>query len=192
MPAGRTPRTRTDPGPLTAPALPAPPASTVLVGGVGELFQGDMDVGRRVVERLAHERLPAGVVLEDMHYGAIAVSQLLEDLVPAALVLVGAKRRGRRAGTIERRRIGEVDLDVATVQASVGDAAVGYVDLDLVLDVTWGFGTLPSDTVVLEVEPADVGPGEELSAVGREAVDELVERVRDEVQQRVRPRARDA
>jgi hydrogenase maturation protease len=159
----------------------ARPAGLVaLVGGVSELYQGDLDLGRVVVERLRQRDLPDTVVVEDMHYGAIQVSQLLEELRPDALVLVGAKARGRPPGTIERRRVADLDLRVNDVQTSVGDAAVGYVDLDLLLDVAWGFGCLPDRTVVLEVEPAVVGPGEGMSDVVSALVDELVARVVEE------------
>lgn len=160
---------------------PARPAGLVtLVGGVSELYQGDLDLGRIVVERLRDRDLPATVVVEDLHYGAIQVSQLLQELRPAALVLVGAKVRGRPPGTVERRRVADLDLRVNDVQTSVGDAAVGYVDLDLLLDVAWGFECLPDRTVVIEVEPAVVGPGEGLSDVVSALVDELVARVVEE------------
>lgn len=155
---------------------------TTLVGGVGQLFQGDLDLGREVVERLAREPLPPGVVVEDLFYGAIAVSQLLEELAPDALVLVGSKRRHRPVGTIECRRLTDLDLDVGTIQTSVADSAVGYVDLDLVIDVAWGFGTLPERTVVIEVEPAALGPGEGLSSVVEARMAALLDTVRDEVE----------
>lgn len=172
----------------------------VLVGGVGELFQGDLDLGRLVVERLAEQGdLPAGTVLEDLHYGAIAVTQLLEEVEPDALVLVGAKQRGREPGSVHRRVVVDLDLDVDQVQTSVGDAGVGYVDIDLVVDVAWGLGALPDRTVVFEVEPADTGPGEGLSPAVEQVLPAVVERVRHEVErtalfdlvERLRPRLED-
>lgn len=171
-------------------------ALTTLVGGVGELFQGDLDLGRVVVERLAEVELPGGTVLEELHYGAIAVAQRLEELGPDALVLVGAKVRGGAPGSIRRRVVGDLDLDVAAVQRSVSDAGVGYVDLDLVVDVAWGLQVLPGRTVVIEVEPADTGPGEGLSEPVGAVLPDVVARVRAEVERvglfdlvaRVRPR----
>lgn len=169
----------------------------VLVGGVGELYQGDLDLGRLVVERLRElEDLPVGTVLEDLHYGAIAVTQLLEEVEPDALVLVGAKQRDREPGSVHRRVVADLDLDVDDVQASVADAGVGYVDLDLVIDVAWGLGALPDRTVVFEVEPADTGPGEGLSPTVEQALPVVVARVRREAEatglfdlvERLRPR----
>ena len=78
---------------------------TILVGGVGQLYQGDLDLGRRAVERLRQEHLAAGVLVEDLHYGAVAVAQRLRDVAPDALVVVGAEVHGRTPGTVERRRV---------------------------------------------------------------------------------------
>lgn len=169
---------------------------TVLVGGVGELYQGDLDAGRLVIDRLGGLDLPPGTVLEDMHYGAIAVTQLLEEVAPDVLVLTGAKQRDREPGSVHRRVVAGLDLDTEAVQTSVSDAGTGYVDLDLVIDVAWGLGALPERTVVIEVEPAETGPGEGLSPQLERALPDVVERVRREVEcaglfdltERLRPR----
>jgi Ni,Fe-hydrogenase maturation factor len=102
---------------------------TVLVGGVGQLYQGDLDLGRLAAERLAAEALGPDVLVEELHYGAVAVAQRLEELRPRALVLVGAVARGRRPGTVERRLIRNLHLPPERVQRAVGDAVTGYVTL---------------------------------------------------------------
>jgi len=139
----------------------------VLVGGVGQLFQGDLDVGRLAVEWLAKPPhgldVPADLYVEDLHYGAVAVTQRIEELGVSTLVLVGAAGRGRPAGTVERRRIREVALAAEQAQQAVADAATGYVTLDLVLHVSAAFGVLPARTVVVEVEPATTALAERLS-----------------------------
>lgn len=136
---------------------------TVLVGGVSELFQSDLDLGRLVIERLQREDLGPGVVVEELHYGAVAVAQRLEDLRPAMLVLVSAVRRDRAPGTVERRRLDPPEQTPAEVQVAVGDAVTGYVHPDLVVDIAAALGVLPPRTVAVEVEPAVTGPGEGLS-----------------------------
>jgi hypothetical protein len=154
---------------------------TVLVGGVYELFQGDLDLGRLAVERLRTEGLPEGVLAEDLHYGAVAVVQRLEELRPDALVLVTAVRRDRPAGTVERRRVHPATVDPVDFQAAVGDAVTGYVHVDLLVEVASGFEALPARTVAVEVEPAHVGPGEGLSPLAAAALEQSVRLVRDEV-----------
>lgn len=147
---------------------------------MGELFQGDLDLGRLAVERLAGGLGP-GVVVEDLHYGAVAVVQLLEDLRPATLVLVGAAARGRPAGTVERRRLGADHLSPEQVQQAVSEAVTGYVDIDLVVAVAAGLGALPARTISIEVEPAATAPSEQLSPEGEAALEEALELVRTEV-----------
>jgi len=153
----------------------------VLVGGVSELFQRDLDLGRLVVERLRGEDLGHGVLVEELHYGAVAVAQRLEELRPETLVLVSAVVRDRPPGTVERLRLVPRELDAQTVQAAVGDAVTGYVHPDLVVEIAGAFGVLPLRTVLIEVEPAVVGPGEGLSPQGTAALETALDLVRTEV-----------
>ena len=154
---------------------------TVLVGGVYELFQGDLDLGRLAVERLRTEQLGQGVLAEDLHYGAVAVVQRLEELRPELFVVVTAVRRGRPPGTVERRRLDPASVDPGDFQAAVGDAVTGYVHIDLLVEVATGFAALPRRTVAVEVEPAHVGPGEGLTTTAAAALEQALELVRAEV-----------
>jgi hydrogenase maturation protease len=154
----------------------------ILVGGVGQLYQGDLDLGRRAAESLAQEGLGRQVLVEELHYGAVAVAQRLAEVSPSALVLVGATTRGRPPGSVERRRVKtphrtEVDL----VQRSVADAATGWVAMQLVVDVASGLGALPQRTVLVEVEPASTDPSEELSPSAERGLGMAREMVRAEV-----------
>jgi hypothetical protein len=154
-----------------------------LIGGVSQLYQGDLDLGRRAAARLAEQ--PPGnpeVLVEDLYYGAVAIAQRLQELTPSMLLLVGAERRGRTPGSIERRRIPQLDLRPEEVQVAVGDSVTGYVGIDLVVEVAWGLGVLPPRTVALEVEPVTIGPGTELSPVGADALERVVAMARLEVE----------
>lgn len=153
----------------------------VLVGGVSELFQHDLDLGRLAIEVLQREDFGAGVVVEELHYGAVAVAQRLDDLRPGTLILISAVARDRRPGTVLRRRIEPPALSPALVQAAVGDAVTGYVHPDLVIDVAHAFGVLPARTIAIEIEPAVIGPGEGLSEVGERALPVAIELARLDV-----------
>ncbi|MDP9385061.1 MAG: hypothetical protein M3P50_07495 [Actinomycetota bacterium] len=153
----------------------------ILVAGVAELFQGDLDVGRRAVERLAAEGLGDGVVVEELSYGGVAVAQRLEDLQPEVLVLIAGHARGRVPGSVERREIGPPELTPAELQLAVGDAVTGYVTIDLLVEVAQAFGVLPGRTVCFEVEPASVEPSEELTATAEAGLEEALGLVRAEV-----------
>jgi hypothetical protein len=153
----------------------------VLVGGVSELYQHDLDLGRLAVDALRDTDLGHGVVLEDLHYGAVTVAQRIEELQPTAMVLVGAVARGRSPGSVQRRRVHAPALSDAELQGAVGDAVTGYVGIDLVIEVATGLGVLPPRTVTVEVEPAVVGPGEGLSDVAAAGLHGALELVRREV-----------
>lgn len=154
---------------------------TVLVGGVSQLYQGDHDLGRIVVELLRDEDLGPDVLVEDLYYGAVAVAQRLEEVRPQMLILVGSREAGRAPGTVERRRIEAPAADIPTIQRSVGDAVVGYVDLDLTIDVLAGLDALPYRTVVVDVEPASTESSEQLSDEAQRALPALLELVRTEI-----------
>ncbi len=153
----------------------------VVVGGVGQLYQGDLDLGRRAADRLTAEDLPAWVAVEDLHYGAITVAQRLEDLQPHTLILVGAEERGRTPGTVERRRVWPEERDPAEVQIAVGDAGTGYVSIGLIVEVADGFGVLPDRTVLVEVEPVHVGPTDEMTPEATDGLERALGLVRAEI-----------
>ena len=148
---------------------------------MGELYQGDLDLGRHAVDRLATEDLGPGVLVEELHYGAVAVAQRLEDLRPDLLIVVGAVVSGRPPGTVVRRVVEQETRPAADVQRAVGDAVTGYVGIDLVLEVAAGFGALPERTIAIEVEPASVESSEDLSEEGTRALERALELVREEL-----------
>jgi Ni,Fe-hydrogenase maturation factor len=152
--------------------------TTVLVGGVSQLYAGDLDLGRRAVQRLSAEDLGHGVLVEDLHYGAVTVAQRLQEVQPGALVLVGGQARGRRPGSVERRHLAPGPGDP---QVAVSEAVQGYVSIDLVVDVAAALGALPARVVGFEVEPASTDTSDDLSPAGKLALDQVVEGVRAEV-----------
>ena len=156
-------------------------ARLILVGGVGELYQGDLDLGRHAAERLEAIDLGDGVVVEELSYGAVAVAQRLEDLRPYALVLVAGHARGRIAGAVERREVGPPDLSAKELQAAVGDAVTGYVTVDLLIEVAAALGVLPARVVSIEVEPASVQPAERLTPEAEAGLEDAIKLVREEV-----------
>jgi hydrogenase maturation protease len=153
-----------------------PAAGTVLtlVGGVGELYQGDLDLGRRAAERLAAVDLGPGVLVEDLCYGAVAVCQRLEEVRPDTLVLVGSQAGGHPPGTVTRTLARPDPLPPEEVRGAVADAVSGYVSIGLLLDVAAGLGALPRRTVVVAVEPATTEPSTALSSAAEAALDEAV------------------
>ena len=137
-----------------------------LIGGVGYSYLRDGSLGPLVVEELAREPWPDGVAVENLSYGPIAVMQRLQDADPPfdRLVLIAAIRRGRPPGTATVYRWDGQLPDAAEIQARVAEAVTGVISLDNLLVITGFFNALPSDVLVVEVEPEDEGWGEGLSA----------------------------
>ena len=151
---------------------------------MSQLYQGDLELGRLIVQRMEREQLGPDVIVEDLYYGAVAVAQRLQELRPTALVLVGAERRGRPPGTVERRTIGDLRLSHAEVAQAVAEAVTGYVSIDLVVEVCHGLGALPADTVAIEVEPASIDVAPTLSPTVAARLDDVLALVRAELRSR--------
>ena len=160
---------------------PADTPVSVLVGGVSELFQSDLDLGRLAVEQLLTEDFGPAVRFEEMHYGAVAVAQRLEDLKPRALLLISAVKRNRPAGSVTRVRIDPPPLTPADVQAAIGDAVTGYVHPDLIIDIAHALGFLPARTIAIEVEPEVIGSGDGLSAAATRGLHTALDMIRTEL-----------
>lgn len=150
----------------------------VLVGGVGYRFLRDESLGPYLADTLAAEAR-GGVEVEDLSYGPVAVSQNLLERPPYdRLVLVGAVRRGRPPGTIDRYRWDRVLPDGDEIQARVAEAVTGVISLDNLLVVCGALGGLPGDVRVVEVEPAgEEGWGEGFSPDLEARLPEIVEAV---------------
>jgi len=73
--------------------------TSILVAGIGNIFNGDDAFGVEVVRRLAGRSLPAGVKVIDFGIRGIDLTYALLDDYRAA-VLVDTAQRGERPGTI--------------------------------------------------------------------------------------------
>lgn len=154
----------------------------VLVGGVGYRHLRDHSVGVVVSDRLEERAWPEHVRVQDLSFNPVAVSQQLQEELSAddVLVLVSAVGRGRAAGTVVAYRWDGELPGPERVQDAVAEAVTGVIALDNTLMVTRQFGGLPSDVVVVEIEPAEESFGDELSdtvADGLDRIVEVVERV---------------
>jgi hydrogenase maturation protease len=149
----------------------------VLVGGVGYRFQRDDALGPYVADALA-ERATDGVEVEDLSYHAVGLSQNLQDREPYdRVVLVGAVRRGRPPGTIERYRWDGALPDRDVIQTHVAEAAVGLLSLEGHLIVCGALGGLPDDVRVVEVEPGAEDWGDGFTPEVAARLDQILEAV---------------
>ena len=147
----------------------------VLVGGVGYRYLRDESVGPWAVEQLA-PRATEEVEIEDLGYHPVGFVHNLQDREPYdRIVLVGAVRRGRPAGTVDVYRWDRVLPDRDAIQERVAEAVTGVISLDNLLIVTHALGELPEDVRVVEIEPGEEGWGEGFSQVIEERLDDVLE-----------------
>lgn len=128
----------------------------ILVGGIGLPWLRDLDFGTQWIKRQVRTDWPAGVLLEDLSYGAHRVLHTIQELNPSRIVLVGAMpRQIDPPGTIRRYRLNLEPPPAEEVHDRISEAVMGIVDLDHTLVVVRHWNAFPADTVVVEVEPDD-------------------------------------
>jgi hydrogenase maturation protease len=153
-----------------------------LVAGFGRPGMRDLDFGRQVVAWLQQLDWPDGVVVEDLSFSAPLVLDRLQELRPAKVVLVGAVARHLDPpGTLRRYRVDLTPPAPHEVHRSIEESVMGQVDLDHTLAIARHWGGLPTDTVVIEVEPAEACFGLGFSEVLAGALDPILDLVRDEL-----------
>lgn len=145
----------------------------VLVAGVGNVLRRDDGFGVAVIDRLAREALPPGVVAMDFGIGGIHLVQELLDPV-AALIVVDAVELGGRPGTVSvvrpvvRKPEGRDDL-----------ADMHYSTPDRALMLAGALDVLPSTVWVVGCEPLDASSvGQGLTPPVEAAVDVAVAEIR--------------
>lgn len=158
-------------------------SSVTLVGGIGLPWLRDLDFGTQWINRQLLEAWPAGVILEDLSYGAHRVLHTIQDLQPARIVLVCCMpRQIDPPGTIRRYRLDLTPPPNEEVVDRLSEAVMGIVDLDHTLAVVRHFNGFPVDTVVVEVEPEDCQFGLGFSDTVEATVDRVAAMVHEEVE----------
>lgn len=158
----------------------------VLIGGVGYRWMRDVSFGVLAADALAAQEWPPDVEVADLGFGAVSVTDDLAHACPTytALILIAGMPRGRPPGRIYRYRWQGDEADAAEVQARIGEAIGGVIDLDHLLVIAGHLGALPPDVTVIEVEPVDTGAGEGLSEAAAALLPHVIDLVRREVDQR--------
>ena len=156
---------------MTSPASPC----RAFVAGFGKPGLRDLDFGRQVVDWLQQLDWPDEVVVEDLSCSVPLVLHRLQELRPSKVVLLGAVARGLDPpGTVRRYH-----ADLGAAPDEIGDEAL--VDIDHTLAVARQWGGLPVDTVVIEVEPAEIGYGLGFSEPMAGSLDPILDMVREEL-----------
>ncbi len=154
---------------------------SIVVGGIGQPGGGDLDFGRVALERLRPLLLGEHVVVEDLSPGVVDVAGRLQELRPRTLILVAASPRGRPPGQVERRLVGADEPYTWRVGPDAGEGTRSDAAPDHELHLALESGLGSARTVVVEVEPASVEPGGELSPQVEGAWEAALEAIRAEI-----------
>jgi len=127
---------------------------TILVAGVGNIFNGDDAFGVEVAQRLLGRPQPVGVKVVDFGIRGIDLTYALMDGCDA-VILVDAAQRGHLPGTVS---VVEPDLSAAR-ELQPGDIVISGHDLDpaKVLQVVAALGGRCGRVVLVACEPLDCG-----------------------------------
>lgn len=133
-----------------------------LIAGVGHRFWSDYSTGPEWSDRLAELEWPAHVSVEDYSYGAWGMTQNLQDDKYERCIFITAEPREREPASLHvyRYRHDEAEYDPLRVHDHMFEAVAGVISVDLLLVVAGHFKALPSETWVIELEPANVEWGD--------------------------------
>lgn len=148
---------------------------STLIAGVGYPYLRDMSLGCVVAAQLQNEPWPADVLVDDYSFGPIAVVHRWQamDQPFRKVVFFGAVERGKSAGEITQYRWEQPSLTNAQIQDRIAEAVTGVISLDNLLIIAGTLYGLPYNTVVIEIEPADLGWGDGFSDAVERAIPKL-------------------
>ena len=158
-------------------------ARTILVAGIGNIFQSDDGFGSEVARRLlTGPPMPEGVKVVDSGIRGVHLAYELLDGYDAA-ILIDATSQGGDPGTIY-----VIEPDPETIESETGLAEAGIVDAHgmdpaSVLALLRSIGGRIDRLLVVGCEPVDVDEGMGLSEPVAGAVDEACRVVRQLVDQ---------
>lgn len=153
-----------------------------LLGILGYRNLSDFSVGPNLLPELKALPWHAGVEIEDLSYGPIAVVQNLEDRPPYdRMVFLSAAKRGRPPAKLYRYNWDRPLPPDEEIHARIGEAITGVIDLDNLLVIVQHFRMLAPEVIVLEVEPLNCDSGEHSSPAVSRILPDILETVRTEV-----------
>lgn len=153
----------------------------VLVAGVGYTVLRDLSFGPEMVRRFQLLKWPQNVEVEDLSYGPVTVIQKLTEKKYGKIILIGAVKRNRAAGTLHKYRPHGSLPDEEEIQGRMGEGVAGVISLDSLVILGRFYQAFPENVVVIEVEPEDDSWGEGFTPGVEEAVEKVTQMVREEV-----------
>jgi Ni,Fe-hydrogenase maturation factor len=152
----------------------------VLIGTVGYHNLRDFSLGPKLLSRLRAIDWPAGVDVEEMNWGPIAIVQHFEALpTPYDRVLfLTALENDREPGTITLRRWRGRLPGVGEIQDRISEAVTGTISIYNLLVVGEYFKIWPDEVIVVDVEPGPEEAGDTFTPAIETAIPGILDSVR--------------
>lgn len=150
------------------------PCLRVLVLGLGNEFRGDDGVGRVLARRLGEAVWPGVAVREESGEGA-ALMEAWKDA--DSVILVDAVQSGDAPGTIHR-----LDARAQSIPAKFFHYSTHAFSVAEAVELARALNQLPPRLILYGIEGRDFSAGEKISPQVAAAMDDLLGRVRQEIQ----------
>ncbi len=149
----------------------------IFIGTVGYHNLRNHSIGPALLPQLQKMQWAAGVELDELNWGPIAIVQKFQALPTAfdRVILIAAIER-------PERKIGDITVykwmgrlpDEELIQRCVGDAVTGVISVENLLIIGEYFKIWQDDTFVVDVEPGPEEAGEDFTEEMQQAIPELI------------------
>ena len=141
-------------------------ANRTLIGTVGYQMLSNHSVGPVILPQLQKMNWASEIVFEELNWGPIAIVQYFQSLPVSfdrVIIITAIERSDREIGeiTIHRWAGGLPSND--QIQACIGDAVTGVISVQNLLIIGEYFKIWPAEVYIVDVEPGEEKPGEDLS-----------------------------
>ena len=153
----------------------------MLVGTVGYQILRNHSIGPILLPHLSGLDWPAGVSVDELNWGPIAIVQQFEAMeVPydRVILLTAIERTGRQIGDINIFKWEGSLPDEKQIQACVGDAATGVISVENLLVIGQYFKIWPKEVFLVDVEPGPETAGEHLTEEVAVLVPQVIQKIK--------------
>ena len=151
--------------------------SKILIGTIGYHNLCNHSIGPALLPQLQNMDWPAGVDVEEMNWGPIAIVQKFQSSQTPynrIILLAAIERVGRSVGDIDVFRwMGRLP-DEEMIQACVGDAVTGVISAENLLIIGEHFKIWPKEVYLVDVEPGPEQAGPEFTPEVNKVIPEVI------------------
>ena len=149
----------------------------IFIGTVGYHNLCNHSIGSALLPQLQKMKWAAGVDLDELNWGPIAIVQKFQSLpiqYDRVLLLSAIERPGRKIGDITVFKWEGKLPDAEMIQRCVGDAVTGVISVENLLIIGEHFKIWPGETFFVDVEPGPEQAGEDFTDEMQQSIPDLI------------------